>query len=869
MKKMIVIDGNSLLFRAFYATSFPGAPIMQTKDGQPTNAIFAFSNMILKIINDQKEEFNLCVAFDTGKKTFRHSELETYKANRKPVPTELVSQMPLARELLKNMGVFIYEQEGVEGDDIAGTVAKKAKEEGYDVTIYTSDRDFLQLIEDNITIYILKKGLSDIAIMNHDAMVEKYGFEPIQIQDYKGLMGDPSDNLPGIPGVGEKTAIKLIQEYQSLENIIEAAKTMTSKLGQKIIENQELGKLCKHLAIIKTDVELPFTINDTLYKGFHFDELREFCIKYELKQLLAKIKPAKSNTNEIKNEEIRYTIIENTNDIDFDSKISVAIDINDKESSYFRASIYGLSFTNKNENYYISIDNLKKDQKLLDVLKDESHKIIAYNFKQIRGALSTQNIEINGLEDDIFIAAYLLDSSFVNNIEQVGSLFGFTISPGENSFDLFQEGNPKRTCEISYQINKILPKLHNTLQNEELEKLYYQIEIPLVTVLSDMEIEGFPLDVNTLDSLGVTFKDNLNQLKNEIFHVVGHEFNIDSPKQVATVLFDELGLKENKKRSTSVEILNDLYDDHIVIPLLLSYRKYAKIVTTYIDGLKSYIFDDGKLHCLFNQAVTTTGRLSSSEPNLQNISIRDEEAKSIRKAFYYKENNISIMSYDYSQIELRLLANFSHCQKLIDTFNSGKDIHAETARHVFHINEDEVPSPLRRKAKAVNFGIVYGISNWGLSKQINVSAKEADQIIQNFYDAYPEVASFLQQTIYDVQDNGFVKTMFGRKRYIREIFDSNYSVREFAKRAAMNAPIQGTAADLIKIAMIDVAKEIKNNNLKSKLVLQIHDELIFKVYDDEVDKLTNIVKNCMENAIKLDVKLEVDGGVAKTWYDAK
>ena len=321
MKKMIVIDGNSLLFRAFYATSFPGAPIMQTKDGQPTNAIFAFSNMILKIINDQKEEFNLCVAFDTGKKTFRHSELETYKANRKPVPTELVSQMPLARELLKNMGVFIYEQEGVEGDDIAGTVAKKAKEEGYDVTIYTSDRDFLQLIEDNITIYILKKGLSDIAIMNHDAMVEKYGFEPIQIQDYKGLMGDPSDNLPGIPGVGEKTAIKLIQEYQSLENIIEAAKTMTSKLGQKIIENQELGKLCKHLAIIKTDVELPFTINDTLYKGFHFDELREFCIKYELKQLLAKIKPAKSNTNEIKNEEIRYTIIENTNDIDFDKLI--------------------------------------------------------------------------------------------------------------------------------------------------------------------------------------------------------------------------------------------------------------------------------------------------------------------------------------------------------------------------------------------------------------------------------------------------------------------------------------------------------------------------------------------------------------------
>ena len=870
MKKMLVIDGNSLLFRSYYATSFPGAPIMQTKDGQPTNAIFAFSNMILKIINDQKDEFNICVAFDTGKKTFRHTELETYKANRKPVPTELISQMPLARELLKKMGVFVYEQDGVEGDDIAGTVAKIAKNEGYDVIIYTSDKDFLQLIEDNITIYILKKGLSDIAVMTEESMKEKYGFSPIQIQDYKGLMGDPSDNLPGIPGVGEKTAVKLIQEYQTLEAIIEAAKTMTSKLGQKIVENQELGKLCKHLAMIKTDVEIPFQISDTNYNGVCFEELRDFCIKYELKQLLTKIKPTNNKQeNKIINKvEVQYVVIENSNSIDFSNEISIALDLDTKES-YFRTDVYGLAFTTNNKTYYISLNDLKNDRKLLNVLQDENVKKIAYDFKQIRGALSVNGINLNGLKDDIFIAAYLLDSSFSNSIDQIASLFGFELSDSSTSMDLFQEGNVRRTCEISYHISHLLSKIYNSLKNEDLFDLYYEIELPLVTVLSDMEIEGFPLDTSVLETIGVSFKNNLQALKEDIYTVVGHEFNIDSPKQVATVLFDELKLKENKKRSTSVEILNELVDDHPVVPFLLSYRKYAKLVSTYIDGLKHYAYNDGKLHCLFNQGVTTTGRLSSSEPNLQNISIRDEEAKSIRKAFYYKEDNISILSYDYSQVELRLLAAFSKCQKLIDTFNNGLDIHAETARNVFHIVEKDVPSALRRKAKAVNFGIVYGISSWGLSKQINVNPKEAEQIIQNFYEAYPEVSEFLRNTIYEVQDKGYVKTLFGRKRYIREIFDSNYSVREFAKRAAMNAPIQGPAADLIKIAMVKVAKQIKKHNLKSKLVLQIHDELIFKAYDDELELLTSIIKQEMENAISLSVKLEVDGGSAKTWYDAK
>lgn len=868
MNKMLVIDGNSLLFRAYYATSFPGAPIMQTKEGIPTNAIFAFSNMISKIINDQKEPFSMVVAFDTGKKTFRHEELETYKANRKPAPEELVKQMPLARELLKKMGVFIYEQEGVEGDDIAGTVAKTAGKLGYEVFVYTSDRDFLQLIDDNITVLILKKGLSDILVMNEETMQEKYGFSPLQIQDFKGLMGDTSDNLPGIPGIGEKTAVKLIQEYGSLEKIIEAAPNMTGKIGQKIIENQELGKLCKHLAIIKTDVELPFKLEDTLYKGIIFNELRDFCVKYELKQLLAKIKPEDNQTTTIIKDKVKYEVVSNSSSIDFGDFISLFLDIDDK-ISYFKADIFGLGFTTNGKSYYIGIEDLAKDNQLKEVLENANIKKIAYNYKLIRGALSRFNILINGLVDDIVLAAYLLDSSISVNVNSISNFFGFVIGC-DDQYGLLQVGQPQLAAEFSYYQAKVIDNVRNHLKDEECLDVYTNIEIPLTTVLSDMEIEGFPLDTNVLSNIGVKFKENLTELSNQIYELAGHTFNIDSPRQVATVLFDELHLPENKKRSTSVDVLNELYDSHPIVPVLLSYRKYAKLVYTYIDGLSEYVFEDGKIHCLFNQALTTTGRLSSSEPNLQNISIRDEEAKTIRKAFFYKEDNVQILSYDYSQIELRLLAEFSKCKRLIDIFNNGQDVHSDTARAVFNIPEgEEVPSFLRRKAKAVNFGIVYGISAFGLSQQIDSSVKEATNIIDSFYSTYPEVGAFLRSTIDELQERGYSKTLFGRKRYIREIFDPNYNVREFAKRAAMNAPIQGTAADLIKIAMVKVYNEIKKNSLKSKLVLQIHDELIFKAYDDELEILTKIVKDSMEHALTLNVKLEVDGGVAKTWYDAK
>ncbi len=872
MKKMLVIDGNSLLFRAFYATSFPGAPIMQTKEGIPTNAIFAFSNMINKIILDQgDEEFYIFVAFDTGHKTFRHNELETYKANRKPVPQELVQQMPLARELLKDMGVFVYEQDGVEGDDVAGSVAKKAAKEGYEVFVYTSDRDFLQLIEEHITINILKKGLKEILVMTPTTMKEMYGFEPLQIQDFKGLMGDTSDNLPGIPGVGEKTAVKLIQEYGSLEAIINAAPNMKSKLGEKIIANQELGKLCKHLAIIKTDIELPFTLEQTLYTGVDFDNLREFCLKYELKQLLSKIKSSNSQTETktILREDVNFEVISNSKDINFGNSISLYLDL-DTKVSYFKAEIYGLAFTTNNKTYYINIDDLKNDSKLKEVLADEQIYKIAYDYKMIRGALSRFGISLNGLKTDLMIATYLIDSSLGNSPESVANLFGFNLSSKKEDLGLFSNGNQTKASEFTYYAMKLEKNINDALVSNSVMDLYQKIEIPLVTVLSDMEIEGFPLHVDDLKEIGVVFKDKLKDLSSEIINMVGHEFNIDSPKQVATVLFDELHLPENKKRSTSIEVLNELIEDHPIIPLLISYRKYAKLVSTYIDGLTEYVYPDSKIHCIFNQALTTTGRLSSSEPNLQNISIRDEESKLIRKSFYYSEDNISILSLDYSQIELRLLAQCSNCNRLIEVFNNGKDVHADTARAVFNIKEDEeVPSYLRRKAKAVNFGIVYGISSWGLSNQIGVTPKEASNIINAFYSTYPEIGNFLRSTIEELEKNGYVKTMFGRKRYIREIFDSNYAVREFAKRAAMNAPIQGTAADLIKLAMIKVASEIKSHNLKSVLVSQIHDELIFKVYNDEIEELTAIVKDCMEHVVSLNVKLEVDGGVAKTWYDAK
>ncbi|MBR0440124.1 MAG: DNA polymerase I [Bacilli bacterium] len=865
MSRVIIIDGNSLLFRAYYATAYPGVEIMRSQDGTPTNAIFAFSNMINKIIADLKEGEAIFVAFDAGKHNFRHNQLESYKANRKPAPEDLVKQFPIVREFLKSLNIYQFEEIGFEGDDIAGSVAKLAEKEGYKVNLYTSDRDFLQLVSDNISVNIIKKGLSDVMVMTPELVKETYGFEPLQIIDYKGLRGDSSDNLPGIPGIGEKTAVKLIEEFGSFDNIVANADNIKGKVGEMIKEHSDIGRISRDLAIIQTNIELPFDIKDLVYEGYDFQTINEFCQKYGLKQFINKVQPKwkKKSLSEIT---IDVKTVNSLKGYEVGNDLGIAIDY--ENDNYTIGSIYGVAFSFNNEHLYISLEDLKKDECALKILKDKNIKKYCYDYKAIKVALKKNNIDIEGVYFDLLIASYLVDSSLKNNPEVVMNIYGIDLTMDEEEMSLFSQQSPLKTAKMAYFSRILKDKVFSELEKIDAISLYETLEVPLIDTLADMEIEGFPLDKKKLDEFGDVYKEKEIALSKEIFEMAGEEFNLASPKQIADVLFNKMGLKGNRKQSTSVDNLKEIADEHPIVNKILEYRKYFKLVSTYVEGLKNHIHSDGKIHAKFNQALTTTGRLSSSEPNLQNISVRDEEGKLIRKAFYYPDQDVEILSLDYSQIELRVLSSLSKCKALQEIFLKGEDIHSATAKKIFNL-EGEPTSLQRRRAKTINFGIVYGISDWGLAEQLEIAPKEAKAIITSFYQSYPEVSTFFQEIIADATKNGYVSTLLGRRRYLREIHDSNYQVREFAKRAAMNAPIQGTAADLIKLAMIKVSKALKDGNYKSKMVLQIHDELIIKVYKDEKDEIFKLVKSVMENAMKLDVPLEVDGGFGETWYDAK
>lgn len=864
MPKITIIDGNSLLFRAYYATAFPGAEIMRSQDGTPTNAIFAFSNMMNKIVGGIKEGECIFVAFDAGKHNFRHDALETYKANRKPAPEDLVKQFPLVRDFLKSFGIFQFEEIGFEGDDIAGTVAKTAEKEGYDVHLYTSDRDFLQLVTDNITVHILKTGLSNVLDMTPSLVKETYGFEPLQIIDYKGLRGDSSDNLPGIPGIGEKTAVKLIEEYGSFDNIIANVDNIKGKVGESIKEHQDIGRISRDLAIIKTDIELPFKIHDTEYQGYEFQTLNEFCQRYGLKQFINKVSP-KWKKQDLTLEEIEVQNVTTLKDVGDISELGLALDFEDED--YTNSTVYGVAFEINKKHLYMTLEDLKKDDAAKAILVNDKIKKYCFDFKGIKVALSREGIDIKGVYFDLLIAAYLVDSSTNSNVDTIMNIFGVDLGSSE-TVSLFTAENPQRTAKIAYFSLKLADKVFGELDKICARELYDTLEIPLITTLADMEIEGFPMDVKTLDEFGDDFKAKADALANEIYEMAGEKFNLASPKQMGEILYNKMGLSANRKMSTSFEALKEIEKEHPIVNKILEYRKYFKLITTYVEGLKQHVHEDGKIHAKFNQAQTQTGRLSSSEPNLQNISVRDEEGKLIRKAFFYPNNEYEILSLDYSQIELRVLASLSKCKGLIDVFKSGEDIHAATAKKVFNLQE-EPTSLQRRRAKTVNFGIVYGISDWGLADELSIPVYEAKEIITNFYKTYPEVAQFFQSVVAGALKDGYVSTLLGRRRYLRELHDSNYQTREFAKRAAMNAPIQGTAADLIKMAMIQVDKAIKESGLKSRMVLQIHDELIFKVVKEEKEQVYNLVKNIMENAMHLEIPFEVDGGFGQDWYDAK
>ena len=866
MKKLVVVDGNSLLFRAYYATSFTGN-IMRRKDNFPTNAIFGFTNMMNKIISSLNEEDLLFVSFDTGHKTFRHQEMETYKAQRKPIDEDLKLQIPVARDLLKAMGVFYYEKEGYEGDDLAGTVAKMGDEASLKVYIYTSDKDYLQLINKNITINLIKKGLTDIVDMDENKLYETMGLKPDQIRDYKGLMGDPSDNIKGIPGVGEKTALKLIQTYGSLENIIEAMKNEKSKIAEKIVQNQDLGKFCKHIATIDTNVELPFKLDDLEYLGYDFNELSTFYTKQEFYSLLKKLKnDSKKRIKKTEPKQCEFEKIIITSFSQLPKNISTFV-LETDEKNYHHAICKNVIFSDNKNVYIYSYDNAKKDQDFINFIQNKDILKSTFDSKKAYVLLSHDNIILQGINFDLLLGSYLLDSSLENDPIVICAYFGKNILPHEE-ITLFDDNS--LIYNLCFVINEIKDEVINKIKEINCEDLYFNIELPLAIVLAKMEIEGFPLNKEALNIINQKYCKIVDDLTNQIDQIAGQKINLASPKQVGDLLFNKLGLPSNKKQSTSSEVLNSIKHLHPIVPLLIEHRKYSKLVSTYSSALKDYIFPDGKIHALFNQALTTTGRLSSSEPNLQNISVRDEDGKYIRKAFFYEDENLYLLSLDYSQIELRLLAHMSDTESLINIFNNGHDIHAETAREIFSIPDDqEVPDNLRRQAKTVNFGIVYGISDWGLAEQLQCPVPEAKMIIDRFYNAYPNIKTYFDKIIEEAAKNGYVTTMFNRRRYINELNSDNYQTREFGRRAAKNAPIQGSAADLIKIAMIKIDQELSSHHLKSKLVLQIHDELIFKVYQDEKDIVYSLAKKTMENVYPLKVKLQVNGECAKTWYDCK
>lgn len=864
MSKIIVIDGNSLLFRAFYATYYDPSNIMRTKSGQATNAIFAFSNMITSLLTNLKKGDGIFVGFDAGKHTFRHQEYKDYKANRPELPKDLITQFPIARELLDKLNIVHYECDNLEADDICGIIANKAQKKGYKVYIYTSDKDYLQLIDENITIELIKKGLKDIKEMTPQTFKEEWGFEPIQITDYKGLRGDDSDNLKGIPGVGDKTAKQLISQFGDLESIIQNADTKT-KVGRNIIEFQDNGRMCKHLAIIAKDQEIPIGVNETIYNGYKFNSVSEFANKYEFKSLVSKL-PKLFKQEEKHNEKVDFCEVFDSNGIDFDDKIGIDVDI--ENVNYHDAVFNGLAFTASSKTYYISKANLLKDEKLLSILKNPDIKKFAFDFKKVRYVLAKNNIEVNGLFFDLILASYLIDSSIKNDIESILNYYSIDISYATTKNLLFDDSTKQISIATSFYSIGLFEEIKEKLLARNQYELLVNIEQPLTIVLCDMELEGFPLDKETLLSFKTIYQEKLDVLTKEIHLLAGEEFNINSPKQVSHILFEKLNLKSNRKGSTSVEFLEMIKNEHPIISKILEYRKYAKIISTYVDGLIPFIHDDGKVHSTFNQALTTTGRLSSSEPNLQNISTRDEEGKQIRKAFFYKDPTLSILSLDYSQIELRILAHLSDAKSMIEFFNNDEDVHASTAIKIFNLDR-EPTSAERRRAKTVNFGIVYGISDYGLSEQLDCPISEAKEIIKNFYQAFPEIKKFLNHLIDDATEKGYAETMFHRRRYLPELQSSQYQVREFAKRAAMNAPIQGSAADLMKVSMIQVYNAIKEKGFKSKIVSQIHDELIFKVYEDEKEEFYKTVKEIMENSVKLKVKLKVDGGYARDWFSAK
>ncbi len=869
MKELVLIDGNYWIFSSYFATAAMGS-LMVNKDGIPTNAVFGFANRLQNVID--KNPAAIMVAFDAKGKTFRSDLLDEYKATRKETPSELKCQFPLVRELLDAYSIPHFELEGYEGDDIIGTMAKKASEEGYQVHIMTGDKDMMQLVNENIHVYKRNTKTKSDDIITPDSFYEKYSLKPDQMRDLLGLMGDSSDNIPGIPGVGEKTALKLLQEYGSIEGVKEHCGEIKGKMGEKIRENIDLGIQSKVIATILTDVPMDLPIEKCIYQGYEFESLKSFFQKYDMNSLLKKI----SMQTKVKPSfDIQYEILEKMPPLTKDSALLGAIyDLN-----YHKSIVLGYALYNEEQAYFITYENALKDEEFKKYLKNSEYHKYSYNIKAQILSARWNGLEIQGMDFDLQLASYILNPSLKDEMKYIADYYDYASLQYEE--EVFGKLTKKHIPEIDVLAKHTITKAKaiydlkdeaiTRLKKEEQYDLYQNLELPVTYILADMEYVGAKIDVHILKEMEVDFDHQIKEIEEDIHMLAGEAFNVSSPKQLGEILFDKLGLPNGKKTktgySTSQDILDKIEDLHPIVPLIQKYRMLTKLSSTYVKGLQEQIFADGKIHTIFNQALTQTGRLSSIDPNLQNIPVRQAEGRLIRKAFVPSFDYL--VSFDYSQIELRILAHMAKVKSLIKAFQEGKDIHTHTSALIFKLKDEDVTSDMRRQAKAINFGIIYGMSEFRLSKQTGVTLNEAKNFIQRYFEEYPEIRTFMDKVVEDCKKNGYVSTVLNRKRYIPTINDSNFMVREQAKRFAMNSPIQGSGADVLKLAMIKVDQKMKEKNMKSKMILQVHDELIFDVYKEELEDMMILVDEAMESAFQMDVPLIAEGANATNWYDLK
>lgn len=867
MEELILIDGNSLLFKAFYATSYTGN-YMVNRNGIPTNGVYGFARMVEKIISTNPKY--VIVAFDYGKKTFRNELLDTYKATRKETPQELVPQFALAREYLTAHNITWYEVEGYEGDDIIGTLVDFGEKNNLKVSVYTGDKDANQLISPQTTIYRTVKGVTELDIYNEQTLLDKYGLKPDQFRDFLGLMGDSSDNIPGIKGVGEKTALKLLHQYGTIEGLQEHQDEIKGKMGEKIRAGMEDALMSKKVATILRDIPIDVDLEKATYQGYDYETLKSFYEKYDMNSLI------KSMTTEAApKKELKLEIVDYMPEITKDSAVYPSI----YDTNYHRSIILGYGIYNDEQAYFISYENALKDESFLAYLKDENKKKYGYDIKSAVIGSRWNGIEINGYTFDLSLASYVLEPAIKEELKYVCTHFDY--EGVQYDEEVFGKGAKKHIPEDDILASHIVSKakaiyelkdvVTKELKDKNQYELYENIELPVTRILGEMEFAGTEIDLDVLKEMDTAFDETIEKLANDIYRISGTTFNISSPKQLGQVLFEDLGLKGGKKTktgySTSQDVLEKIIDAHPVVPLVLEYRMLTKLSSTYLKGLQEQVFPDNKIHTIYKQTLTHTGRLSSVDPNLQNIPVRSEEGKLIRKAFV--SHNGYLVSFDYSQIELRILAHMAHVTNLIDAFNQGKDIHRHTAALVFGVKDEEVTPQMRSQAKAVNFGIIYGMSEFRLSKDIGMSISEARDFINKYFETYPEVKTYMDEVVETCKKQGYVSTLLNRKRYIPTINDKNFMVRQQAQRYAMNTPIQGTGADILKLAMIEVDKALKEKNLKSQMILQVHDELIFDVFEDELEEVMSLVKEKMENCIKMDVPLIVEGNYAKNWCELK